>query len=246
MATNFYFDNVENSLEQQLFEELSIEAIQIHGVNVYYLPRKIGNFDPLYQEDGASYYDAAYLVDMYVKNPSSGFGGKGDFLSGLGMEIRDNLTLVVARRTWISDVGEYEQQVRPNEGDLIYFPLNKKIFKISFVEHESIFYQAGALQVWELRTDLFEYSGEVFDTGIPEVDRLTDKFDINIVGHGIALESGTGSVLDELNGLPILFEDYENTGEDDINALNDYYQEEGSEFLDFSCTDPFVAPDGTY
>lgn len=226
-------------------EELVIESIQIHGVNFFYLPRRLGNYDPTYQEDASSYYDRAILIDMYVKNPASGFGGRGDFMSNLGVEIRDNFTLVVARRTWQAEVGDLETYTRPREGDLVYFPLNKKIFKITFVEHESIFYQVGALQVWELRCELFEYSGEHFNTGIPEVDSLSGRYNLNIANTGI-LQENDSSITDELNDIPLQPEDYINQGEIDLGAMNDLFQQQGDEILDFTCIDPFVAPEGTY
>lgn len=248
MTTSRFFNNYTENYEQLLVEDLVVESISIHGIDVYYLPRTLGNFDPLYQEDASSSYNEAYITDMYVKNPSTGFGGKGDFLGFGGYEIRDTLTLVVARRTWKNEVGQYVTFDRPREGDLVYFPFNRKVFKIMFVEHESIFYQVGALQVWELRAELFEYSGEVFDTGIPEIDILSDsQYNNNIVDDGIRLEDDTGSILDELNSLPIVPEDYVNEAEEALNALNDFYEEKGDEIIDFSCKDPMVAwPDGTY
>jgi len=246
VASNFYFQsNYNEATEQRLFEELSMEFINIFGVDFFYLPRRIGYYDPTYQEDAQSYYDRAVMIEMYVKNPSTGFGGHGDFLSGLGSEIRDNFTLVVARRTWQSEVGDQETYTRPNEGDLVYFPLNRKLFRISFVEHESVFYQAGALQVWELKCELFEYSGERFETGIPEIDGLGSRYNINIANTGVLQETGS-SVSDELNDLPLQLEDQVNQGEVDLGAMNDIFQEQGEEILDFTCIDPFVSPDGTY
>ena len=101
-----------------------------------------------------------------------GFEGEGDFLSKFGLQIRDSMTLTVAIRTWENEVGRSieSQPSRPLEGDLIYFPLNRKVFKIMFVEHEAIFYQMGSLQTYDLRCELFEFSNERFETGIPEVD----------------------------------------------------------------------------
>ena len=55
--------------------------------------------------------------------------------------------------------------MRPNEGDLIYFPMSGSMFEIKFVEHENPFYQVGKLFVFKLQCELFEYSGEDFDTG---------------------------------------------------------------------------------
>ena len=39
---------------------------------------------------------------------------------------------------------------RPNEGDLIFFPLNEKLYEIKFVEHEEIFYPHGKLYTYDL------------------------------------------------------------------------------------------------
>ena len=58
---------------------------------------------------------------MYIKNVD-GFEGDGTFLSKFGLEIRDRVTFTVARRAFDEEVGVHEQMVRPNEGDLIYFP----------------------------------------------------------------------------------------------------------------------------
>jgi hypothetical protein len=61
---------------------------------------------------------------------------------------------------------------RPNEGDLIWFPLAKKLFQINFVEYESPFYQFGKNFVWNLKTEIFEYSDEKLDTGVADIDAV--------------------------------------------------------------------------
>jgi hypothetical protein len=115
------------------------------------------------------------MIEAYVKNVD-GFGGDGDFLSKFGLQINDSMTLTIAQRKFIEDVGSYDSEVRPNEGDLIYFPLNRKIFEVKFVEHEAIFYQMGKLQTYDLRCELFEYSQERFNTGVREIDTLLNKY----------------------------------------------------------------------
>ena len=54
---------------------------------------------------------------------------------------------------------------RPNEGDLIFFPLNEKLYEIKFVEHEEIFYPHGKLYTYDLTCELFQYSSQQLDTG---------------------------------------------------------------------------------
>jgi hypothetical protein len=233
--------------DQQVFQSIITEMISIFGENVYYVPRTIGNYDPLLSEDASSSYDSAYLIDMYVKNPAAGFGGKGDIMSMLGgLTIDDTITFVVSRPRWTQDVGFHQNnQSRPFEGDLIFLPLNKKIYKVTFVEHESVFYQMGTLQVWELQCELFTSSGEKFSTGIPDIDALNGEYDVNIAGDGIVQEDGSGSLLDELNGLPLETEDFTDPGDSQLQDINDYLDEQGGDLLDFSCIDPMVAPPGT-
>jgi hypothetical protein len=175
MATNFYFNNFTNSGEQNLIEDLIIESIRIYGHDVWYIPRTLGAKDELLNEDDLSTFDAAYMVEMYIKNVE-GFEGDGDFLSKFGLQIRDSITFTIALRKFNSEVGLYNEEVRPNEGDLIYFPLNRKIFEVQHVEHEAIFYQMGSLQTYDLRCELFEYSQERFDTGVLEIDTLFDRY----------------------------------------------------------------------
>ena len=177
MATNFYFNNFSNSMEQILIEDLIIESIRIYGHDVWYIPRTLGAKDNLLNEDDLSTFDSAFMVEMYIKNVD-GFEGDGDFLSKFGLQIRDSITFTIAMRKFSYDVGAYDDQVRPNEGDLIYFPLNNKMFEVKFVEHEAIFYQMGSLQTYDLRCELFEFSQERFDTGVAEIDTLFSKYSI--------------------------------------------------------------------
>ena len=176
MATSVYFNNFEASMEQYLIEDLVIESIKIHGHDIYYITRTAGAVDDVLNEDDLSEYKRADFIDMYIKN-FDGFEGEGDFLSKFGLEIRDEMTLTIARRTFELDVAQYTQNDRPLEGDLIYFPLNKKMFEIKFVEHEPVFYQMGALQMYDLRCEMFEYSQETFSTGVSEIDTLFAGFE---------------------------------------------------------------------
>lgn len=236
-GTNFYFNNFSNSQEQLLIENLIIESIKIYGLDMYYLPRTINNRDPIYVADDSSSYERAWPVEMYIKNVD-GFGGEGDLLSKFGLEIRDQITFTISRRIFSEAIGDPDEQIRPFEGDLIFFPLNNKIFRINFVEHESIFYQMGSLQVYELKCELFEYSGETFDTGIDYIDGLTEKFDMNLLNGGLVTEQGF-NLVDEQQGIPLCFEEQISSFDTEIVSENDYYQEKGLEIIDFSEFDPF-------
>ena len=206
-------------MEQRLIEDLIIESIRIHGLDVWYMPRTLGALDDLLNEDDLPVFNSAYMVEMYVKNVE-GFEGDGDFLSKFGLQIRDSMTLTISMRKFTEDVGAYDDQVRPREGDLIYFPLNRKIFQVKHVEHESIFYQMGALQTYDLRVELFEYSNEVFRTGIAEIDTLLDKYNttsnnsiqgiesIDALSDNFTIESEADSILDFTEKNPFGEDDY--------------------------------------
>ena len=241
MATNFFFNNFKNSQEQLLLENLVIESIKIYGEDMYYLPRTLVDQDLIYQSDSISQYNSAYMIEMYIKSVN-GFSGDSVFMSKFGLEIRDQVTFSVAQRVFNDEVQTFTNILRPNEGDLIYFPLNKKAFEIKYVENKEFFYQLGALQTYELTCELFEYSSEVFNTGIEEIDQIQTKFSLNIFDWAILDENGD-RLLDE-NADYIVVEGY-SAGQIDALADNEDLQTESDNFLDFAERDPF-SEGGTY
>lgn len=236
MATNFFFNNFQSSQEQLLLETLIIESIKIYGEDMYYVPRTLNNYDEVYGADDQSSYDTAYMVEMYIKS-IDGFSGDGNFLSKFGLEIRDRVIFSVAQRIFNEEVGVNTNQVRPNEGDLIFFPLNNKCFQIKYVNKQEMFYQLGALQTWEVTCELFEYSGEKLNTGIPEIDMLQIKFDTNQYNWSIIDDNDDGFFTDEEGNILVL----EGSGIDNLipSADNDEIQRESDLFVDFTSYDPF-------
>ena len=171
MPTNVFFNQSVKS-EQNLVEDLVVESLRMYGHNCYYLPRTIVNEDTILGEAANSSFDDAYEVEMYLDGVD-GFEGEGDLYAKFGVEVRDSATFTISRRTWerfVSLDANLVTGLRPNEGDLIYFPLSKSLFEIHFVEHENPFYQLGKLFVFKMTCELFEYSGEKFDTSIEALD----------------------------------------------------------------------------
>ena len=74
MPTNVYFNNFSYAREQDLVEDLTIEAIKIYGHNVKYIPKNAARRDPLFGEDTLATYDDAAELEMYIKNVE-GFEG---------------------------------------------------------------------------------------------------------------------------------------------------------------------------
>lgn len=189
MPTNVYFNHAVQS-EQNLHEDLVVESLRFYGHECYYLPRTIVDEDEIFGEDTSSKFGDAYQVEMYIEN-TEGFEGEGDLLSKFGVEVRDQATFVLSRRTWdrfVSLDSNLAVSTRPNEGDLIYFPLGNQTFEIRFVEHENPFYQLGKLNVFKLQCETFEYSHEEIDVGIAELDNIEDQF-----SYQVQMTLGTGS-----------------------------------------------------
>lgn len=224
-------------MEQQLLESLIVESIKIYGYDVYYLPRTLVEKDTIYGEDPSSRYDTNYGIEMYIKSVD-GFQGDGDFLSKFNLEIRDSVIFTVARKTFMDEVATTEGTVRPNEGDLIYFPLNKKIFQVKFVEHESMFYQLGSLPVYDLTCELFEYSGEVLNTGIKNIDDLQQLYSPATSTYAILTQDTNPYSLTDEDGFKLVNESYD-VDNFDIMADNDEIEAEADGFIDFSVRDPF-------
>ena len=177
MATNLYFSQKVRS-EQNLYEDIVIEALKTYGQDVFYLPRDIVNEDTILGDDPVSSFNSSYMLEMYIEN-TEGFDGEGDLFTRFGVEIRDEATFVVSRRRWADTVARYDNEItveRPAEGDVIYLPMSNKFFQITHVEHEQPFYQLSNLPVFKLRCQLFEYTGEDMDTGIDVLDDLEAKY----------------------------------------------------------------------
>lgn len=201
MATNSFFFNGGHSSEASLYEDLTIEALQIYGHDFKYIPRNAVNVDKLYGEDIASSFNTSYDIEMYVSN-NDGYEGQ-ELFQKFGIEIRDESTLVVSKRRWNEEVGDNVSFSRPREGDLIFIPFSKSLFEITFVEHEKPFYQLNNLPVYELTVALFEYNGQ--DLDIEDVDTTKIEDDIGMIltlDSTGAFETGE-SVTQTINGTTV-------------------------------------------
>jgi hypothetical protein len=239
MATNFFFNNFSSSGEQNLIENLVIESIKIHGIDNYYIPRKIINRDNAFREQEFSEYGEAIQVEMYIRNVD-GFEGDGEFLSKFGVEVRDQITFSVALRVFENEVGSVLRRDRPSESDLIFFPFTKALYTIKYVNKKPIFYQMGALQMYDVVCELFEYSNEIFNTGIDLIDKTYNAF-LTTSDPFIMLSEGSLQITDEA-GFHIIKEEYD-IDYLDQTSQNSMFETEGLDFLDFTERDPFSESD---
>jgi len=172
MSVNHYLDHYQNRSEQNLVEDLTIEAIKFNGIDLFYIPRDLIKRDDILGESIESKFKDDYLIEMYVETVD-GFEGNKDLLNTFGMSIKDTATFIVSKRRFNEVIPHL---TRPFEGDLIYFPLSKGLFEINYVEHENPFYQLGKEYTYKLTVELFTYSNEEFELDNPEIDAIEDDY----------------------------------------------------------------------
>jgi hypothetical protein len=273
VATNKYFRNYSYAREQDTAEDLIIESIKMHGLDVKYLPLTLVNQDFLLGEDRIATFNKAVDVEVYLKDVQ-GFQGEGDFLSKFNLEIRDSVTFTIARKRWnqisteklIEEVG-YNYQVetadtnnyantesyllesgtangysitssRPLEGDAIFFPFTNKIYKIKFVEHESIFYQHGKLYTYDLQCELMDRDW-VMQTGNTQIDTISTSLSLDILMYQLKTEDGF-NILNEDDGFMLNEFRLETTAP---LANNEIITQESFEFVNWSESSPFSETD---
>ena len=199
MPVNHYFqggNGIGNQNEKRLYEDLIVEGLKIYGHDVYYLPRTLVNRDLILGEDTTSRFDDSWMVEMYVES-TEGFAGQQEIVSKFGLEIREDTTFMVSKRAWDYHVGLKDSLIatgRPNEGDIIYYPLMNSFFEIQFVEDQEPFFQLGQLPVYKLRCTRWEYSSEQLNTGVTDIDSAEDQYSLDQLAHQVTLEDGTGAL----------------------------------------------------
>ena len=167
MATNLYFQNVSSHAEQEIINSITSEVIQMHGMDVFYIPRTLIKEDVLLGEDVLSKFTTAYEIEMYLKTTEA-FGGEGDLVSKFGLDVRDEIIFTVHKDRFELAT----DMAKPLEGDLVFLPMSKGLFEIKFVEHEQPFYQAGKNYSFDITCELYQYSEEQLETGISAIDDI--------------------------------------------------------------------------
>ena len=232
---------------QDLFDSLVVQSIQVLGQDMYYIPRRLDTFDDILAEDDTSYYDTAYGLPAYVKT-AEGFAGQEAFMTNFGLEIRPQAIFTVARLQFETNVRANEDAInRPREGDLIFFPMNGRIFEIKYVDDKPFYYQAGKLQIYDLTVELFEYAGERFTTGLTEIDAIQTQFSTD--QYRYALTDRDGNTLVDRDGALIVTRDF-GDNEDLYDPLNqndeiqEYANNDSSDTLIWNEENPWA--DGNY
>lgn len=242
MTTNVYFQSgktIGATNEQRLVEDLIIESMKIYGHDVYYLPRTLIKKDLIFGEDVLSQFTEAYPIEMYLANVD-GWNGMQEMFTKFGIEVQDKATFVVSKRRWEDELARQTDNLqipeRPAEGDLLYLPLTDSMFEIKFVEHLDPFMQLAKFNVYTLQCELWQYSSEVVQTGIDEIDVDFEKATTNVFDSEVQNQTG-GRILLQ-NGGSLILAGYVPEKNNKL-ANNTDFEGIGKGIVDFSVYNPF-------
>lgn len=213
---NPVFPNYSNQakVEQDILETNIIEMIQIHGDDVYYMPRTAINNDRILNEDEYSEFNSAHVIEAYVRN-FEGFEGQGQMLSKFHLETRDELSISISIKRFKQLIPERPDG--PRDGDLIYSPLTKSIWEVLYSSSRKTFYALGKLYTYKFKLALLEFDNQRFSTGILAIDAYNNLT--------------TDSTQDLVDSSDIITNPF-----DDSNPI----QTEANTILDFTETTPFT------
>jgi len=194
MATSLYFNSYGSLNEQRLIEDLVVESIKVQGFDCFYLPNNNDAArDLLFGEDPVKKFSSAFQLEMYLSN-STEYMGEKEFFSKFGLEIKNNVNVIVSKRSFTQRVPQ-NTFTRPREGDLIWIPFlngTGELFEIKFTNQTKDFFMLGRKvpYFYELELEKFKYSNEVINTGDSDIDSVVT--DSSYTLH-LNLGSGTGT-----------------------------------------------------
>lgn len=171
---NPYFNNYNHQGQQTLQDVLVQESIQSKGIELVYIERDQANLDLLYGEDPQNEFNNAKKFVAYLES-FDGYSGQNEFFSKFGMSVNDEITLQI-------NPSLFNQQTRifPKEGDLLYFPMDKAIFEITWCTPRDQFYQNGILQIQKIQAQKFVYQHEKIDAKLQNTEISSDMYDLDL------------------------------------------------------------------
>ena len=201
MPTSPYFPTYHqgHSGEQTLVQNLVDEQIKLFGSDIYYLPKTVLK-DATLDEVRYTKFQDQFQIEMFLVNVM-GFGDNAEFVSKFGLRITDEIIFRVSTKRWDEEVAEHSMSAklevpsRPNEGDLLYYPLTEDLYEIKYVGKEEPFFQFGKIQFYALTAELYEVGSDDLATGVAEIDAIEELFDT-----AIALTMGVGGTGDFVVG----------------------------------------------
>lgn len=192
MPTSPYFPSYYGGYqgEQNLVQDLVDEQIKLFGTDVYYLPRTLLKDNTL---DDVIYskFEDQFQIEMLLQNVE-GFGDQAEFINKFGLKVTDEVRFTVSKRRWTQEATSFGLDVRPFEGDLLFFPLTKNLYEIKFVQNEVAFHQLGKLYFYEITAEIYDVGNEKIDTGVTDID-LFDRITSAAINIVMLANSGSGN-----------------------------------------------------
>lgn len=158
--------------EVDLVDSLKIEAIQMKGRDMKYMPRDMVNRDPLFGEATLSEFKEFGVVEMYLVSIEN-FNGDGDLYSKFGLNMTDSATFEVSLTRFQQELAKFGLK-KPRVGDLLYYDLDDALYEIRKVQRDPQFYALGKNYTHILKCSLFQFSHEKLPSD-PDFDTFRDK-----------------------------------------------------------------------
>lgn len=171
---NPYFNNYNHQGQQTLQDVLIQESIQSKGIELVYIERDQANLDLLYGEDPQNEFNNAKKFVAYLES-FDGYSGQNEFFSKFGMSVNDEITLQINPSLFNQQTGIF-----PKEGDLLYFPMDKALFEITWCTPRDQFYQNGILQIQKIQAQKFVYQHEKIDAKLQNTEISSDMYDLDL------------------------------------------------------------------
>lgn len=171
---NPYFNNYNHQGQQTLQDILVQESIQSRGIELVYIERDQANLDLLYGEDPQNGFNNAKKFVAYLES-FDGYSGQNEFFSKFGMSVNDEITLQINPSLFNQQTGIF-----PKEGDLLYFPMDKALFEITWCTPRDQFYQNGILQIQKIQAQKFVYQHEKIDAKLQNTEISSDMYDLDL------------------------------------------------------------------
>jgi len=188
-----YFNNYNSKYqEQRLVENLIVESIKIMGFDAFYVPNSNDSArDLLFGEDPLKTFTIHYPMEMYLSS-SQDYMGEQEFFSKFGLEIRNQVKVIVSKRTFSERI-PLNTHSRPLEGDLIFVPFlngTGELYEIKFVDQNKDFATLGRSvpYFYELSLEKFKYSNEMINTGHEMIDSILQED-----SYSFTLNTGAGT-----------------------------------------------------
>jgi hypothetical protein len=186
--------------EFDLINNQTHELIEKFGIPVKYIPREIQNHNFILGEDELGSFTDYYEVNMYLENYSD-FNGSGDLFAKFGMNVDDQMSLIIQQEYIINKIGR-----TPLPGDLIWFEFNNIFLEVFNVEPEKAsFYFTGKQVSYLIECRKWEYSAEDIQTGDTELDEIDDFEDVNTSDEQDQIDNEYSNVIDDTTSDPFTF-----------------------------------------